>query len=168
MVNFAIMLTWLRILLVPVFAGVLLLDIPEKQWIAVVVFFFAALTDALDGYIARKFNQATEFGATLDPVADKLLVATALIFLIGEGVPIWMAWVLIIRDFSIVGLRLAVKRKSVIRPSFMGKLKTVFEMLGIVLVLLQVKVAASVLFIAVILSVVSGIEYVWQFRRSLK
>jgi CDP-diacylglycerol--glycerol-3-phosphate 3-phosphatidyltransferase len=168
MVNFAIMLTWLRILLVPVFAGVLLLDIPEKQWIAVAVFFFAALTDALDGYIARKFNQATEFGATLDPVADKLLVATALIFLIGEGVPIWMAWVLIIRDFSIVGLRLAVKRKSVIRPSFMGKLKTLFEMLGIVLVLLQVKVATSVLLVAVILSVVSGIEYVWQFRRALR
>lgn len=166
--NVAIMLTWLRILLVPVFAAILYLPIPEKQWIATAVFCFAALTDALDGYVARKFNQATKFGATLDPVADKLLVATALIFLIGEGVPIWMAWVLIIRDFSIVSLRLAVKRKSTIMPSFTGKLKTMFEMLGIILVLLQVKVATSILFVAVILSVVSGIEYVWKFRRALQ
>jgi CDP-diacylglycerol--glycerol-3-phosphate 3-phosphatidyltransferase len=168
MVNVAMMLTWLRILLVPVFAAILYLPIPEKQWIATIVFCFAAFTDALDGYIARKFNQMTEFGATLDPVADKLLVATALIFLIGEGVPIWMAWVLIIRDFSVVGLRLIAKRKSPVSPSLMGKLKTVFEMLGIVLVLLQVKVATSILFIAVILSVVSGIEYFWQFRRVLR
>ncbi len=168
MVNKALLLTWARILLVPVFALVLYLPIPEKQWIAVIVFCVAAATDALDGYVARRFNQSTEFGAALDPVADKLLVATALIFLIGEGVPAWMAWLLIIRDFAIVGLRLVVKRKTVIRPSFMGKIKTAAEMLGIILVLLQVKVATSVLFVAVILSVVSGIEYVWNFRRALR
>lgn len=167
MVNWAIVTTLSRIALVPVFVIVLLLPVQEKQWIAAIVFCIAAATDALDGYLARKSNQVTKLGVLLDPLADKLLVITALIFLIGKGVPKWMAWILIAREFAVVGLRL-IAPKSPISPSFYGKLKTALEMIGVIAVLLKFRAGWYVLFLAVIFSVISGIGYYWAARKWLR
>lgn len=168
MVTVANAFTLSRIALVPVFIIILYSPIPKKEWIAAIVFCVAAATDAFDGYFARKYNQRSKLGTLLDPVADKLLVISALIFLIGKGVPAWMAWVLIAREFLIIGLRLVVAPREPIVPSGLGKLKTALEMVGIVGVLLEMEIAVSILFVAVICSVVSGVQYVWRVRKAVK
>jgi CDP-diacylglycerol--glycerol-3-phosphate 3-phosphatidyltransferase len=100
-------------------------------------------------------------------MADKLLVVTALIFLIGRGVPKWMAWALIAREFAVVGLRL-VAPKAPISPSFMGKLKTALEMVGVVAVLLKFWAGKYILLFAVAFSIASGFEYYWAARKWLR
>lgn len=164
MVNWAMVVTLCRIALVPVFAFIMFLPIPKKEWLAAAVFCLASSTDCLDGYLARKHNHVTKLGILLDPFADKLLVVTALVFLVGRGVPEWMAWVIIIREFAVVGLRL-IAPKAPISPSLMGKSKTVLEMVAIVLILLQVWLGKYILFFAVFFSVVSGIEYYIAARK---
>jgi len=164
MVNWALIVTLSRIALVPVFAFVMFLPIPKKEWLAAAVFCVAASTDCLDGYLARKHNQITKLGILLDPLADKLLVITALVFLIGKGVPKWMAWVLIAREFAVIGLRL-IAPKSPISPSFIGKAKTALEMVGIVLIILKFWLGTYILFFAVFFSIVSGIEYYVAARK---
>lgn len=168
MVTVANTFTLARIVLVPVFIAILYSPIPGKEWIAAAVFCIAAATDAFDGYFARKYNQISKFGALLDPVADKLLVISALIFLIGRGVPAWIAWVLIAREFLIISLRLLVAPREQISPSAFGKLKTALEMIGIIGVLLEFKTAVYVLIMAVIFSVISGIQYFWRVRKSVE
>lgn len=166
--NWANLLTFARIAFIPVFIAVLYLPIPFRERVAAVVFCILAATDAIDGYIARRQKMVTRFGAILDPLADKLLVLSALIFLIGRGVPAWMAWVIIAREFSVVGLRLLVAPKTVIAPSLLGKLKTAAEMVGIVFVLLGFWLAWWVLLAAVVLSVVSALQYFWRVRKAVK
>jgi CDP-diacylglycerol--glycerol-3-phosphate 3-phosphatidyltransferase len=168
MVTVANTLTLARMALVPVFIAILYSPIPGKEWIAAAVFCVAAATDAFDGYFARKYHQVSKIGALLDPVADKLLVISALIFLIGKGVPTWMAWVLIAREFLVISLRLLVAPYEPISPSIFGKLKTALEMIGIVGILLQVSMAVYILFAAVVLSVVSGLQYFWRARKAVK
>ncbi len=167
MVNWAIVFTLSRIVFTPVFVAVLFMPIPNREWLAAVVFCIAAATDAMDGFIARRTNSVTKLGTLLDPVADKLLVVTALIFLIGRGVPAWIAWVLIAREFVVVSLRLLAP-KTTISPSMFGKSKTLAEMVGIVAVLLKIWFAWWILFAAVILSVISAIQYFWRAREAIK
>lgn len=165
--NWAIVFTLSRIVFTPVFVAVLFMPIPNREWLAAVVFCIAAATDAMDGFIARRTNSVTKLGTLLDPVADKLLVVTALIFLIGRGVPAWIAWVLIAREFVVVSLRLLAP-KTTISPSMFGKSKTLAEMVGIVAVLLKIWFAWWILFAAVILSVISAIQYFWRAREAIK
>lgn len=167
MVNWAILVTLSRIALVPVFVFILSLPIPNKEWLAAAVFCIAAATDCFDGYLARKHKQVTKLGILLDPLADKLLVISALIFLIGEGIPAWIAWILIGREFAVVGLRL-IAPKAPISPSFSGKTKTALEMIGIIAALLHAWASWYILFLAVIFSVLSGISYFWRARKWLR
>jgi len=167
MVNWANLITIGRILAIPIFILVLYLPIEYKGWVAAGVFCVIAASDAVDGWLARKHKQVTRFGTIMDPLADKLLIATALIFLIGKGVPAWIAAVLIFRELAIVGMRLLVARSVVIPASNLGKVKTTLEMAGIVAVLVNFVFAWWILLGAVVFSLASAGEYMWKYRKIL-
>ena len=143
--NFPIALTWLRIVLIPVFVGVYylpasLLSMSAKNWVAMTIFAVAAITDWADGYFARKWGQTSAFGAFLDPVADKLMVVAALIVLVWlDRADAWLAMIIIGREIAISALREWMaqlgKSKSV-AVAFIGKIKTVAQITAIVALLL--------------------------------
>ena len=167
--NLANKITLLRIALIPLFLLFLFLDIPYKEFVATIFFVLLSLTDTVDGYIARKRNQVTTLGKFIDPLADKLLVASALIFLIGHGVEAWMAFLIIAREFAVTGLRvLAVSKKIVIQASSLGKLKTISQILGIVAVLMNFTYAWWFMLIAVIFTLVSGLDYFLAAKKLFK
>ncbi len=146
--NLANKLTVLRMILVPIFVivgylgtlGVITgewLGIPMSFWIMNLIFVIASITDKLDGYIARSRNQVTTFGKFLDPLADKILVLTALVMLVEYGkIPAWIPVIVLAREFLVSGYRLVAVEKGgkVIAASIWGKLKTVTQMIAIILV----------------------------------
>ena len=137
--NLANKLTLLRILLVPIFLiFIVVKEIPYGTFIATFIFIIASITDKLDGYIARSRNQITNFGKFMDPLADKLLVTTALITLVEYSiVPSWAAIIIIAREFAVSGLRtLAASEGKVIAASWWGKIKTVIQIIAIILLLI--------------------------------
>lgn len=143
-INIPNLLTWLRIFLIPVFVAVFYLSDQtlsphQKNLIATSVFLLAALTDWLDGYLARKLNQTSAFGAFLDPVADKLMVAAALLILVKLGrADAIIAFVIIGREITISALRewmAKVGASKSIAVSMLGKIKTSFQMLALLLLL---------------------------------
>ena len=139
--NLANKITIFRIILVPIMIIVSLFNIPGKfleipvsMWILDIIFIIGALTDKLDGYIARSKNQITTFGKFLDPIADKVLVITAMIILVELGkLPAWIPTIIVFREFIVSGYRLIAVEKGgkVIAASIWGKLKTVTQMLAI-------------------------------------
>ena len=162
-------LTVLRICMIPFFVAALLYENGADQTmriIANVIFITASLTDLLDGKIARKHGLVTNFGKFMDPLADKLLVCSALICLIQLGqLPAWVVIVIISREFIISGFRLvAADNGIVIAASYWGKFKTVFQMTAVVLLIFNIPplsvLTSAVLWIAVILTVVSLVDYV--------
>ena len=147
--NLANKLTLIRIFLVPVFLlFIATKDIPYGSFIATFIFILAALTDKLDGYIARSRNQITNFGKFMDPLADKLLVTAALISLVElHVVPAWAAVVIIAREFAVSGLRsIAAAQGRVIAASWWGKIKTVIQIIAIILLLLKVNIHDAIVF----------------------
>ena len=146
--NLANKLTVFRMILVPIFVvigylgtlGVITeewLGIPTAYWIMNLIFIIASITDKLDGYIARSRNQVTTFGKFLDPLADKILVLSALVMLVEYGkIPGWIPVVVLAREFLVSGYRLIAVEKGgkVIAASIWGKLKTVTQMIAIILV----------------------------------
>ena len=167
--NLPNMLTIGRMILVPVFMVALLIDIPYGAYWAAVIFLAASFTDFLDGYLARKNNQITNFGKIMDPLADKLLVAAALICLVQLGdVPAWIAILILGRELAVTGLRsVAAAEGIVVAASKLGKWKTATQMLALVLLILKAQVLALVvvnagiffLYIALFLTLYSGIDY---------
>ena len=154
---------------------VLYLGFPGATWVALAIFIVASLTDMLDGKIARKRNLVTNFGKFADPIADKLLVMSALIVMVGQGrIPSWVCVLILAREFVISGFRLvAVEGGRVIAAGKLGKLKTVTQMIAILLLLLLVPVegdallgyagivaATIVLYLSLFFTVVSGAEYI--------
>lgn len=141
--NLANKLTLFRIILVPLMIIITFfnipgefLGIPTTAWILNIIFIIASITDKLDGYIARSRNQITTFGKFLDPIADKILVITAMIILVEMGkVPAWIPTVIVFREFIVSGYRLVAVEKGgkVIAASIWGKLKTVTQMIAIIL-----------------------------------
>lgn len=141
--NLANKLTIFRIVLVPVMIIVTFfnipgefLGIPTTAWILNIIFIIASITDKLDGYIARSRNQITTFGKFLDPIADKILVITAMIILVEMGkIPAWIPTIIVFREFIVSGYRLVAVEKGgkVIAASIWGKLKTVTQMIAIIL-----------------------------------
>src|SRR5919199_3862915 len=127
------LLTLLRILLVPVLVVALLAATPHGSAVAAAVFALAAITDGLDGYIARSRRAVTTFGKVMDPIADKLLIAAALITLVSlDRVPAWIAMVIIAREFAVSGLRVAAAAQGVVIPaSPLGKVKTITQVAAI-------------------------------------
>lgn len=135
--NIANVLTMIRIALVPVFAWLFLQGTTEMRLAAATVFLGAALTDKLDGYLARSRGLITDLGKLLDPIADKALVIAALLLLSIEGlVPWWVTALILIREFGITFMRMAMVRRSVMAASQGGKIKTVLQMVFLVVLLI--------------------------------
>lgn len=183
--NLANKLTMLRIFLVPIFLiFIAVKGIPYGTIVATLIFIIASLTDQLDGYIARSRNQITTFGKFMDPLADKLLVTAALISLVElQIVPGIAAIIIIAREFAVSGLRtIAASEGTVISASWWGKLKTIIQIIAILLLLIQVNIETSQnltvavanndilsnfftygprysLILAVIITIISGVDY---------
>ena len=165
-------LTMLRIFLVPIFVVLLLNPFLKEgtKWLTLTIFLIACLTDFLDGRIARKRNLITNFGKFMDPLADKLLVCSALVVLTGLGrIPSWFVTIIIAREFVVSGLRLiAVDNGIVIAASWWGKFKTTFQMLYIILVLMDLQELDIITIIAfwltLALTVISMVDYLWKNR----
>lgn len=171
-------LTIFRVLLIPFFVLFLLLD-PDNQmyrWISLVIFVVASLTDMLDGKIARKYNLVTNFGKFMDPLADKLLVCSALICLVEtKQLAAWIVIVIIAREFIISGFRLIASDNGiVIAASYWGKFKTVFQMLMIIVLIVNINhpvfvILGNVLiYVALALTIISLLDYVIKNRSVLK
>lgn len=157
-------LTIIRILMVPVFILFLLTELGGRfnHLITLVLFVAASLTDLLDGYLARKNNLVTNFGKFMDPLADKLLVCSALIcFAATRQLPAWMVIVIIAREFIISGFRLIASDEGVvIAASYWGKIKTVVQITMIIAVIIEFPYAMVIAWAAVILTIVSLVDYV--------
>ncbi len=162
-------LTVLRVCLIPFFVAALLFQGGANQSMRIaanVIFIIASLTDLLDGKIARKYNLVTNFGKFMDPLADKLLVCSALICLIELGqLPAWIVIIIISREFIISGFRLvAANNGIVIAASYWGKFKTTFQMIAVVLLIFNFPALAIVttimVWIAVALTIISLVDYV--------
>ena len=158
-------ITLIRVALIPFFAFILLANIPHKELLAAFVFILLSVSDILDGYFARKKKQVTDFGKLIDPIADKLLISTALISLIGKGVDFRMAIIIITREFIITAIRIyLLPTKIVVPASHFGKVKTVMQSIAIVFAILNLTFKSYVMFIAVFLTVFSGLEYLARIR----
>ena len=165
-------LTLFRIFLIPVFILVMILNIPNQFLIACIIFIIASITDAMDGHIARKYNLVTDFGKFMDPLADKLLVISALTCMIEAGlVPSWMVIIIVSRELTVSILRaIAAADGKVIAASSGGKLKTITQMIAIVILLLgrhllnKYFLLAGDIFIlvATLLTLYSGGEYLYK------
>ena len=156
-------LTVLRIIMILPFLLVLYLDVPYADYIALVIFILASLTDMLDGKIARKHNLITDFGKFADPLADKMLVTAAMLWFVEVGqMPGWALLVVIIREFAVSGLRMVASDKGrVIAAGWSGKVKTASTMVCIVLMFLPISKVLNTVCIAVIVvtTIWSGVEY---------
>lgn len=142
--NLANKLTLFRIILVPVFIVLMAVNkIPYGVTIGTIVFIIASITDKLDGYIARSRNQITNFGKFMDPLADKLLVISALVCLIDKGVvPSWAVIIIIARELAVSGLRtIAASEGIILAAGWWGKIKTVIQMVAIIGFLLKLDIA---------------------------
>jgi len=165
-------LTLLRILAVPVVVVFLLGEIQDGDVIAAIVFALAAATDGLDGYIARRRGQITNFGKLMDPLADKLLIVAALISLVSLGrLEAWIAMVIIARELAVTGLRsVAAEQGVVIAASWLGKVKTTLQIAAIFALIAADPSPLGVdllVYAAVIVTLVSGADYFLSLRRTL-
>lgn len=171
-------ITILRVILIPFFVVTILLDtIPFNNYIAGAIFCIACITDTLDGYIARKYNLVTNFGKFMDPLADKLLVCSALICFVSMPelhFPAWVAIVIISREFAISGFRLVASDNGVvIAASSWGKLKTISQMIMSILLIFHFDgkvffyLEQTFIYISVVLTVVSLVDYIYKNRAVL-
>ncbi|EJF34639.1 CDP-diacylglycerol--glycerol-3-phosphate 3-phosphatidyltransferase [Weissella koreensis KCTC 3621] len=177
-------LTVFRIILIPIFAIVLMLPVdiwgglsqlPMTHLVAAIIFIVASLTDTADGQIARRQHLVTNFGKFADPLADKLLVMTALIFFVQfQWLPAWMIALIVIRELAVTGLRTLIVENNgeVMAATMPGKIKTTTQMLAIIFFLLHdlgfnlihVPFAQIMIWIALFFTIYSGIEYFWKAR----
>lgn len=175
--NLANILTLLRLVLVPIFLLALFAGGGHEtvaRITAFVIFAIACITDRLDGLLARNYGMATEFGAFVDPIADKMLIGSALVGLSMLGdLPWWVTVLILIRELGVTLLRLAVIRRGVIPASWGGKLKTAVQAVAIGLFVLPLSgpflIAASVVMAAaIVLTVVTGLDYVASTVREVR
>ena len=177
-------LTLVRIFLIPVMIAFLYIDILKyyiyadlsyRYLACLVIFCLASFTDFLDGFIARKYNMVTTFGKFADPLADKMLVFSALaILMVDSVVPVWVFIVMIVREFMVSGIRmLAAEKGQVIPAGLSGKLKTIVTMIAIIVMFLSglhnivYYVGQGLLYLACLLTIISGVEYFWKNRKTV-
>jgi CDP-diacylglycerol--glycerol-3-phosphate 3-phosphatidyltransferase len=162
-------LTILRVILIPAFVALLAFETPLMQALAALAFVIASLTDLMDGWYARRHGQETDFGKLMDPMADKLLVMSALILLVAQGRAPWLAaMVILAREFVISGIRLVAAAKGrVIAADKLGKYKTALQMLAITMLVLGPALGLwcaqggeLLLWASMALSVVSCVQYI--------
>jgi len=166
------LLTLARIALIPPFVFLLMSDAQDAYWQAALVFALAALTDSLDGYIARRYDQITRLGIFLDPLADKLLITAALICLVvQQKVPVWIVAVILVRELVITGLRAVKARKGVLIPaSWAGKLKTITQIFAILIIIISpfyhkfipYPLGIWAIYTAMVITVISGADYIFK------
>lgn len=164
--------------MIPLFMAVCYMDMRYSDLIALVIFAVAGITDSVDGYIARKYNQISDFGKFMDPIADKLLVFAALIIFVERGqMPSWAAMAILTREFAVTSLRLvAVEGGIVLAAGTSGKIKTVVSIVGICFMLSPVRdftlgfltVNDTAVWLMVILTLWSGVDYFYSNRALLK
>ncbi len=177
-------ITLLRFLMIPIMLVIIyinplkvdigFLNLSIGSFIFAVLFVLASFTDFLDGYIARKYNQVTTFGKFLDPIADKVLVMVALLFLMDKDpsrVPLWAVMIVIIREFVVTSIRLiAVDQGKVIAASPYGKIKTASTMIALIILLFNdiymPSIIGTVIFwFAILMTLVSGVDYFIKNRK---
>jgi CDP-diacylglycerol--glycerol-3-phosphate 3-phosphatidyltransferase len=176
--NLPTKITLMRIVLVPLLLAFLIAPSHVNALMAALIFGAAALTDWLDGHLARSTHQVTTLGKLLDPIADKILLAAGLIPLVGLGrVPAWMAAIMLIREFAVAGLReIAAARETIIPASRLAKTKTFVQILAILFLILNYAtwpltfrdVGLGLLTLGLVLSLVSGVDYYLKCRRLLQ
>ena len=168
-------LTLLRIIMIPFFVVFMLVDFGQwSKWAALAIFVVASLTDTLDGYLARRDHLVTNFGKFMDPLADKLLVCSAMICMIELGrLPSWVVIVIIGREFVISGFRLIASDNGVvIAANYWGKIKTVCQMVMIIVLIADlgggfVILEQILIYASLLLTVISLVTYLWQNRSVL-
>lgn len=163
-------LTLFRVVLIPFFVAVLMTNClgDNSKWVALVIFVIASLTDLLDGKIARKYNLVTTFGKFADPLADKILVISAMICLVElQRIASWIVVIIVAREFIISGFRIiAAEKNVVIAASYWGKFKTTFQMIMVIMLIADIdhpawRIASTVVtYIALILTIVSLLDYI--------
>ena len=171
-------LTCSRVVLIPFFVFFLLAPWFEGygNYIAVGIFIVASITDFLDGYLARKYNLVTNFGKFMDPLADKLLVCSALICLVElELLPSWIVVIIIAREFIISGFRLIASDNGVvIAASYWGKFKTVFQIFMVIVLIVNIQnfvfyvIGQALIYISLALTIISLIDYIVKNKNVLK
>jgi CDP-diacylglycerol--glycerol-3-phosphate 3-phosphatidyltransferase len=178
-VNLPNFLTLVRILLIPVFVVIFLAPTPDRSLLAAVVFTVAAVTDLLDGYIARRTGQVTKLGKLLDPLADKLLVLSALILLVNiDRVSAVVALLIIARELAVTGIRaIAAGERLIIAAEVTGKYKMALQVIAIILLILEGTGLAELgnmhlagtgtLYLSLVLGYISGGQYVWSFWKQV-
>ena len=161
--NTANKLTLARVFLIPVFLVIAYWGFPGSRYVALAVYIAACLTDLLDGYIARHYNQVSDFGKFADPLADKMLVTAAMLWFVEIGqMPAWMLLIVICREFAVSGLRMIASDKGrVIAAGWSGKVKTAATMVCVVLMFLPIPPVVNTLCVWVITltTLYSGVEY---------
>jgi CDP-diacylglycerol---glycerol-3-phosphate 3-phosphatidyltransferase len=170
--NLPNLLTLLRILAVPVIVVALLGETPNGDALAAGVFALAALTDGLDGYIARRRRDVTTFGKLMDPLADKVLIIAALVSLVSLGrLAAWVAMVIIARELAVTGLRaVAAEQGVVIAASWLGKLKTALQISAVFALIIwnpSPLAVDALVYLAVAATVISGADYFFGLRRRI-
>lgn len=174
--NLANKLTLVRVVMIPVFLVVLFcMAEPMNRYLAVIIFIVASLTDMLDGKIARKYNMVSNFGKFMDPLADKLLVMSALVSMVALGdLAAWVVIVILAREFTITGFRtLAMEANIVMAASWWGKVKTTVQMIMIPVVLLNLPFAMMpmvetvLVWLSVFFTIFSGADYIIKNKQVL-
>ncbi|MBR4944698.1 MAG: CDP-diacylglycerol--glycerol-3-phosphate 3-phosphatidyltransferase [Peptococcaceae bacterium] len=170
-------LTIARMCMVPLFMAALMVNTDASRVAATVIFALASLTDMLDGQIARKYNMITNFGKLMDPLADKVLTAAAMICLVELGdLAAWIAVLIIFREYLITGLRsVAASENIVVAANIWGKVKTVCQMFALMLLMVKPQIMALcgvnigmwLMYVAVVLTVYSGLDYVLKLNKQI-
>ena len=167
-------ITMVRIGMIPIFMAFMYMDFPYSDIAALAIFIVASITDSVDGYVARKYNQVSTFGKFIDPLADKLLVFAAMLILVErQQIPSWAAIIIITREFAVTALRLvAVEAGVVIAAGTSGKVKTVVSMVSICIMLTELKnfviitdsftLNSLCVWLMLITTVWSGVEYFYK------
>ena len=170
--NTANKITMIRVFLVPVFMVLFMIDNTACHYAALGVFILASITDAIDGHIARKYNQTTTFGKFVDPLADKVLTTAAFLILMYYGrMSVWALMIVLTREFMVAGVRLvAAGDGNVVAASMWGKLKTVTQMVAVVVAMMLLPmdkflgvparmISDILIWISVVFTIISGIDY---------
>lgn len=179
--NTANKITMIRVFLVPIFMVLFWIDNAACHYAALAVFVIASITDAIDGHIARKYNQTTTFGKFVDPLADKVLTTAAFLILMHyDRMSMWAVMIVLVREFMVSGVRLvAAGEGNVVAASMWGKLKTVSQMIAIIAAMLLLNtekllgVPSSLLsdiliWISVVFTVISGVDYLMKNRHLMQ
>jgi len=178
LLNLPNILAFVRILLAPLLFWIILNEqvfveagfhISWAYYFATLIFVIASATDFFDGYIAREWNQKTKLGAIIDPLADKMITIAAFLgLMVSSEASAWAIYIIIVRELFITGIRtVAVAEGLDIKASFAGKVKTVSQMIAIGFLLMHWPFGSALLWIAVALTLYSGLEYLWGFRKAI-